>query len=730
MERRKDDSIVYLSTFPPRECGVATFTKDLADAIQRKYNPSLKAKVLAINNDITDMYSYEKQVVHHITAGNIEDYIALARELNARDDIKLIHVQHEFGLFGGDHGDYLIPFFQIIEKPVVVTFHTVLPAPNQSLLRVVKLILEHSKAVVVMNEFSKQILLEEYGAKEQDIVVIPHGIPYVASPNGQTEKQRMGLQDHFVLSTFGLLSPGKGIEYALQALPKVLKRFPNLLYLIIGVTHPIVRKEAGETYRNFLHRQVEKLNLQNNVRFYNKYLTEEEIISFLRSTDVYLSPTLDRNQSVSGTLSYALGCGTPVVCTDSLCARSLVQPDTGVLVEPKDSKAITKALLQLCSDEKRVKEMGKTAFAETRHMTWPNVALAHFNLYQKIAPIHDEQKLPLLALQHLKKLTDDFGVIQFAKHTDPDFRYGYALDDNARALMVAAMAFKQNDPEALELLSRYLRFARFALRPNGSFANLVNARRRIVSQQLSEDTQGRTLWALGYLVSQESLPPNVRKEADRLFRKAIPAIGRIASPRATAFSLIGLYLYTKTKRNVRATKLFENLAQRQISQYGQYAKKDWLWFEDSLTYSNSKLSESLFYAYLATKKKSYLAAAEKSLNFLIDIAFERGYFSPIGQNGWYSRSGKRAHFDQQPEDTSSMVQTLLVAYQTTGKVRYRKLALETFQWFLGKNHLNQMVYDESTGGCYDGLGQQTLNLNQGAESTISYLLARLAIEEL
>ncbi|HEY4509984.1 MAG TPA: glycosyltransferase [Candidatus Paceibacterota bacterium] len=730
MERHNAESIAYLSTFPPRECGIATFTKDLVEAIQRKYNPALKAKVLAINNDITDMYSYEKQVLHHITAGNIEDYIALARELNQREDIKLIHVQHEFGLFGGDYGNYLIPFFQIIEKPVVVTFHTVLPNPNPSLLRVVRLILQHSKAVIVMNTFSKQILLDEYGAKEQDVVVIPHGIPYVASPNGETEKQRMGFQDHLVLSTFGLLSPGKGIEYALQALPRVVKKFPNVLYLIIGVTHPIVRKEAGETYRNFLLGQVQKLNLQNNVRFYNKYLTTEEIVSFLRSTDIYLSPSLDRNQSVSGTLSYALGCGTPVVCTDSLYARSLVTPNTGILLEPKDSKAITKSLLDLLSDEKRVKEMGKTAFAETRHMTWPNVALGHFKLYQKLAPIHDEQKLPVFTLQHLKKLTDDFGVIQFAKHTDPDLRYGYALDDNARALIVAAMAFKRNEPEALELLNRYLRFTRFALRPNGSFANLINAKHRIVHHQPSEDAQGRALWALGYLVSEGSLPLQIRKEADRLFRKAMPASEGIASLRASAFAMIGLYFYLKTKKNARATKLFEKLASQQISQYGQYAKEDWLWFEDSLTYSNSKLSESLLYAYLVTKKKSYLAAAIKSLNFLIDITFEKGYFSPIGQNGWYSSSGKRAHFDQQPEDTSSMVQTLLVAYQTTGEERYRKLALDTFQWFLGKNHLNQMVYDESTGGCYDGLGQQTLNLNQGAESTISYLLARLALEEL
>lgn len=730
MESRKTDSIVYLSTYPPRECGIATFTKDLVEAIQRKYNPALKPRILAINNDITDMYSYEKQVLSHITAGNIEDYIALARELNEREDVKLVHIQHEFGLFGGNWGDYLIPFFQIIQKPVVITFHTVLPKPGHALSRVVRLMLEHSKAVIVMNEFSKQILTEEYGATAQNVFVIPHGIPYVASPNGQPEKERLGLQDHLVLSTFGLLSPNKGIEYALRALPPVVKRFPHALYFIIGVTHPMVRKEAGETYRNFLDKEVRRLNLQNNVRFYNKYLTLEEITSFLRSTDVYLSPTLDRNQSVSGTLSYALGCGTPVICTDSLYARSLVTPDTGILVEPKNSKAICKALLALCRDEKRVKEMGKTAFAETRHMTWPNVALGHFKLYQRLTPLLDEQKLPPLTLQHLKKLTDGFGIIQFAKHTEPDLRYGYALDDNARALIVAAVASKHNNPDAPDLMARYLRFVRFAQRPKGSFANLVNAKHSIVRQEISQDTQGRALWALGYLGAQETLPPGIRKTADQLFRKAIPSLKNIASPRAGAFAMLGLYFYTKAKPNARFTKLLRKLAEQQIAQYWETAERDWLWFEDSLTYSNSKLSESLFYAYLATKKKSYLTVAEKSLNFLIEIAFEKGYFSPIGQNGWYLRSGNRAHFDQQPEDTSSMVQTLLVAYQTTGKERYRKLALDTFQWFLGKNHLNQMVYDESTGGCYDGLGQQTLNLNQGAESTISYLLARLALEDL
>ncbi len=730
MSNNKSDSILYLSSYPPRECGIATFTKDLAEAIQRKYNPALKPKILAINNDITDIFAYDKHVIKQITAENIEDYITLAQELNETPDLKLIHIQHEFGLFGGNWGDYLIPFFQTIQKPVIVTFHTVLPKPDRALRRVVNFLLQHSKAVVVMNDFSREILKRDYDAAEHQIAVIPHGIPYVASPNGQSEKERMGLKDRIVFSTFGLLSPGKGIEYALRALPPVIKRFPNVLYLIIGTTHPLVRKAAGETYRNFLQHEIKRLNLQHHVRFYNKYLATEEIISLLKSTDIYLSPTLDRNQSVSGTLSYALGCGTPVICTDSLCAQSLVSKDTGILVKPKDSKAMTKALGQLCKDPQRMKEMGKTAFASTRHMTWPNVALGHFKLYQRFVRLEDEQKIPEFTLQHLHKLTDKFGIVQFAKHTEPDLRYGYSIDDNARALIVAAAALKNQKPESLELLSRYLKFISFAQRPNGSFANLVNGKRKIVRQELSEDAQGRTLWALGYLMNQDAAPQEMRKKAEQMFRKTIPAIRKLNSPRAIAFAILGLSLYAKMKSNLRFNNLLEKLADQQVSNYLQTAEKDWRWFEQGLTYSNSKLPESLFYAYLATKKKSYLTIAEKSLAFLIDITFEKGYFSPIGQNGWYLRSGKRAYFDQQPEDASSMVQTLVGAWHASGEEQYRKLALNTFQWFLGKNHLNQMVYDEVTGGCYDGLGQHTLNLNQGAESTISYLLARLAIEEL
>lgn len=726
---RKANSVVYLSTFPPRECGIATFTKDLVDAMQKKYNPALKPRVLALNDDITDIYSYEKQVTHQVTASNIEEYVNLARELNAAEHVKLVHVQHEFGLFGGDWGDHVLPFFQVIEKPVVVTFHTVLPNPEPKLLHIVQFILQHAEATVVMNQFSKAILQEEYGAHDSRVYVIPHGIPYVSSPDGTDEKKKLRIENHLVLSTFGLLSRGKGIEYALRALPSVIKKVPDLLYLILGVTHPVVRNQQGEEYRKFLHAEVKRLGLQNHVRFYNKYLSLEEIISFLKSTDIYVSPTLDREQSVSGTLSYALGCGTPVVSTDSLYAKSIVTEGAGILVKPKDSSAIALALLSLCADTKHLKDMRKTAFAETRHMTWSNVALSHFQVYQKYANFVDEQKLPPLNLQHLEKLTDSFGVIQFAKHTNPDLRYGYALDDNARALIVATMAFEKTNTQSKKLLIVYLDFMKFTQKADGSFINLVNAKKKIIRQEFSEDAQGRALWALGYVIAQDDLSADIKKRAISMFKKAMPSMQKLRSPRAIAFAILGLYYFVQAHPTVQTKTLLKKFADLQLKQFKGTSSKDWFWFEDSFTYSNSKLPESLFYAYLVLKDKKYLQIAEKSLQFLMDITFEEAYFSPIGQNGWYLKDGKRAYFDQQPEDASSMVQTLLIAHGATRREEYREQAMKAFQWFLGQNHLNQMVYDEATGGCYDGLGQHAVNMNQGAESTISYLLARLALEE-
>lgn len=733
-QNQPTNKILYLSTFPPRECGLATFTNDLVRAFQKKFNPTILPKIVAVNQDDLDIYNYKKNVFHQISATNIENYIRIARKINKRDDIKLVHIQHEFGIFGGDWGNYLIPFLQIIEKPVFITFHSVIPRPKRELKQIVQFIVKRAKAVIVMNSLSKKVLEEDYGAKKSKIHLIPHGIPQTSFANKKKEKRKLGLGDKTVLSTFGLLNKGKGIEYILEALPEVIERFPNVLYLILGITHPVVRKYEGESYRVFLENKVEKLGLKDNVKFYNKYLTLKEIVSFLRATDIYLSPSLDRNQSVSGTLSYALGCGCPVISTNSSYAESLVSPQKGILVKPKNKEAIKKALLCLLKKPQTLKQMALASYTETRHMTWPNVALKHFNLYKKFVEVgQKEEKLPPINLKHLKNLTDDFGIIQFAKNTKPDLRYGYSLDDNARALIAAARAWKfSEDKEILKLLRTYLSFIEFCQKKDGSFADIVTKEKTIKENSFSQDSQGRALWALGVMIGEEALPAFLKERAETIFEKAIKQkeISALKPPRAAAFALLGLYHYNKNKRKFYSRRLFQKLTRSLLERFQKTASRDWLWFENQLTYSNSKLPESLLCAFSLTGEKKYLTVAEKSLEFLGSIVFEKDYFSPIGQNGWYFRDGRRAYFDQQPEDASSMVETLTLAYQITKKSAYKQQALKTFQWFLGENHLKQMVYDEVSGGCYDGLGRYSLNLNQGAESTVSYLLARLSIEEI
>jgi len=729
MPKKIRNNILYLSTFPPRECGIATFTKDLTDAMDKHFAPEVEPKILAINNECSDIYGYDDRVTQQITATDIASYTTAAKAINKNADVKLVHIQHEFGIFGGECGNNLIPFLKIVKKPIVITFHTVLPQPDKTLKSTVRFLIGKARAVIVMNELSKKILEEEYGADTSKITLIPHGIPQVTFDKGGEEKRKLGIEGRIVLSTFGLLDRGKGIEHAIRALPELVKRYPRLLYLVIGATHPAARRHDGESYRNFLVDEVEKLGLKNNVAFYNNYASLEEIVRYLKATDIYLCTGLDRNQSVSGTLSYALGCGRPVISTNSSYARSIVTPEKGILVEPQNSEAIAKALLRLIEGKQLRNRMAKNAYIETRHMTWPNVALAHFELYQNYTDLPKKAKLPAVSLKHLKTLTDSFGVIQFAKHTVPDRRSGYCVDDNARAMIVASMHWVHTRSKlALDLLSVYLDFVAIAQKPDGVFVNFIASKNNIEHEKINEDAQGRAIWALGYLLSQRSLPARVRKRAKSLFRKAMPMAERIKSPRAMAFAIIGLYFYGKDRPGSRCKKTLELLASSQMRHFVNTASRDWVWFEDYLTYSNSKLPEAFFYAYLATDEKAYLDVAEKSLGFLVDITFDKEYFSPIGQNKWYFRKEKRAYFDQQPEDASSMVQTLLIAYQVTKNIEYKKRALQAFLWFLGKNHLNQMVYDELTGGCCDGLGEHSLNVNQGAESTISYLMARLSIE--
>jgi hypothetical protein len=498
---------------------------------------------------------------------------------------------------------------------------------------------------------------------------------------------------------------------------------------------------------------VTRYKLENNVKFYNRYLEINELIDYLKATDIYIYPMLSREQASSGSLSYALSCACPTIATASQYAQNIINHERGILVRFRNSDDIKKALLELIPDKKARREMKKNAYYYSRHMTWQNVALSYFKIFNEFAKIvpREKDKYPPIIFDHIKTLTNKFGIIQFATHTKPDIYSGYCLDDNTRALLCFSMYYQTNPVKSvLNSINLYLDFIKFSQKASGKFHCFISYNKTFMAEGESEDTLGRAVWAMGHLISNDKIPEEMRKKALSMLKKTIKWLPQLKSLRAISFAILGLiYITEKFAPNDRARgkstiqddkfiheinilikRLADKLIRRFYKQTSLTDNKNWLWFEDCLTYSNYKLPEALLRAYQITKHKEYLQVAEKSLKFLNNITFEKEYCSPIGQDGWFFQNGKRAYFDQQPEDTSSAVEALTTAYLTIKKKSYADKAKLAFEWFLGKNHLNQMIYDEATGGCYDGLGKYSINFNQGAESTISYLLARLTIENI
>ncbi|MCK5416608.1 glycosyltransferase [Candidatus Parcubacteria bacterium] len=738
MIKPKQPSILCMSTFPPRECGIATFAQDLTNAIDKEFSPDVKSKILAINDNGTSIYNYPQKVIMQINETEMEDYINRANEINKLPHIKMVNIQHEYGIFGGDWGDYILPFLELLQKPAILTMHTVLPEPpDKNIKSVTQAMARKVAAIIVMTQTSANYLIDVYGIDKKKIHVIPHGVHNVAYPSKTKAKTKLKLDGRLVFSTFGMLNRDKGIEYAIEALPKIIKEHPNALYLILGATHPVIRRDEGERYRNKLKRIIYKLGLKENVKFYNKYLTLEELIDYLKATDIYISPTLNPLQAVSGTISYALSCACPIVATKNQYASDVINEERGQLVKFENSKEIEKALLYILRNEKRRKEMGKNSYFYSRHMTWQNVALSYFNIFNEFAKIIPKTKgvLPEIKLDYIKNLSNNFSIIQFANHTKPDLHSGYCLDDNARAMLGCADLYEETkDKQALNLVKIYLKFTKFVQKDDGKFHNFVTYRKTYNDNGESEDAFGRCIWSLGHVVNSHKLPINLTNDAYDIFEKTENHFTKLHSLRAISFSILGLTKIYKTKKSKKIENLIKKLSNKLVKIFNEQVeltKNKWLWFEDCFTYSNYKLPEALFRAYEVTDEKKYLNIAKKSIDFLDSITFEnKKYFSPIGQDGWYFRNGKRSYFDQQPEDASSAVEALVAAFQVTKNKTYKDKANLAFEWFLGKNHLNQMVYDEATGGCFDGLGKYSLNFNQGAESTLAYFLARLAIEKI
>src|SRR3989344_3123946 len=732
MQKDGDNEILFVSTFPPRECGIATFTKDLVDAIDKRLSPTLKTSVCAMNTNGTNIYNYGKKVRFQISDTNIQDYIDAAKKINSSRKIKLVSIQHEFGIFGGEYGSYLLSFLKNLTKPVFITFHSILPNPEPERKEIVKKLAEHSSALVVMTKSGVDILRNDYEI-QTPIKLIPHGIPEASFDFQGAEKKRLGLEKKLILSSFGLTSQNKGYEYVIEALPKVVEKFPNVLYLIVGQTHPIVRKNEGEKYRNMLEAIIKKHNLKNNVKFYNKYLTKEEIIQYLKASDIYISPSLTKEQITSGTLVYAMGAGRSVISTPFTHANDIITEDRGLLVKFEDAESISDSIIHLLSDNKLRRFQERNNYLYTRQMVWPNIALSYAQAFKEHVELPEisTMRIPRINLSHLNKLTDDFGIIQFANFASPNKDSGYTLDDNARALMLCAELHKQPRKQfPLKLMKTYLNYIKYVQDSDGKFYNVVNKEKEINKEKWSEEAHARALRALAYTSSIRSLPREIRKESEHLLSKSLKPIKNMNHSRAIASILAGLYFYNKTKYSEKNITQIKKLADKLLSSYEHNSSAEWKWFEPMMTYANAKLPEALMYAYIATQDKKYLMTAKESFDFLIEKTFQREVFVPIGQEGWYDpATHQRAIFDQQPIEAASMTRAAILAYEIFDDEKYRRCAFNSFNWFLGQNITNTVVYNEQTGGCHDGLGHEVINTNQGAESTLAYLQARLSLGE-
>jgi len=737
MNKKNSNWIIYFSTFPPRECGIATFTKDLVNVFDELFSPREKSKVLALDYSKSDALLYSKPVIMQIRQTEKDDYAEAAQKINKLPQVKLVCIQHEFGIHGGENGSNLFFFLREIKKPVVITLHTVLPPSSQfydGYKEVMKIINEYVRLIIVMTETSKNILVRDYFINPDKIRVIPHGIHASQYQDTAKAKTMLKLSNQAVVSTFGFLSRGKGIEYAIEAMSEIVKKIPQAVYHVCGVTHPVILKKEGEVYRNELIKKVSELGLDKNVEFHNEYFSTTKILQILRATDVYLSISLDPNQAVSGTLSYALGSGRPVVSTAFAQAKEDVTEEVGRLVEFRNPKAIAVAVIELLEDDALRKKMGELAYFRTRHMTWQNVALSHMQEFKSIVSEFRimEKNLPKIKLKQFIKLTDDFGMFQFAKLTEPDPDSGYTLDDNARALVAVTEYYKKHGGKtSLKLAEIYLEFISYAFSFPG-YNNYINHDKSFnVERNTTEnlnDANARGMYSLAIVASSHHMPSALRDKAAKIFKENFDEKTAVYSPRGAAFHIKAISAWLGYESVEKYKKVLMEHCEYLIGLYEKSSQPQWQWFENVLAYSNGVIPEALFLAYKTIGDQRYFNIAKSTLNFLVANSFDGDICVPVGQKGWFERDGRKTIFDQQPEEITALVLVLKAAHKISGDENYKKLMRSAFDWFLGNNVLRQVVYDQVSGGCYDGVGEKSINLNQGAESTVSYLIARLALD--
>ena len=730
------DRVLVLTSYPPRVCGIATYTQDLVSALNRTFSAPVRYTICALE-DVPVLRNYPQEVSHTLNTSDPDDHDRLAFEVAHDPHIKSVWVQHEFGLYTGGEGQYLLRLLKVIRKPVTITFHTVLPAPHQQRLEMTRALADCATGIIVLTERSARILRDAYGINADKITVIPHGTHTVKWKNKQVMKEKYGLQDRQVLSTFGLLSSNKSIETALDALVTINQRSPNVLYLVLGRTHPEVVRQEGEAYRSMLERKVEELGLKDHVRFVDRYLELDELLEYLQLTDVYLFTSKDPEQAVSGTFAYAMGCGCPVISTRIPHAAEVLDDGTGVLIDFNSPQQLAHAAMDLLMDPERMDRMGRNALHRMRASAWENVAIAHARSFAQRAKgtAHLRFKWPEVSLRHLEWLTTPLGMVQFCDISEPDLASGHTVDDNSRALIAGCLHADNEGGAGMDtlLMSRYLDYILRCQQTNGRFLNYMDQHGGFTRQNEREnldDSNGRAVWALGVCVAHEQmLTIEMARNAEYALWASLPWVADIISPRAVSFAIKGLHAYNSVRSSQHITDLIDQLGQRLLNCYRSTATTEWKWFEPILTYGNAVLPEALLLAFLETKRVAFRDTARAAFGFLLSCTFKDDMLRIISNRTWLEPGVEPHLFGEQPIDAAYTVSALALFHEVFVDEEYHRKMNIAFEWFLGRNHLAQVMYNRASGGCYDGLEEHSVNLNQGAESTVCYLMARSIMEQ-
>ena len=736
--------IAYISTYPPRECGIATFNQNLVNAVNANYpekrSPLQSGFVVALNDseDINE-YKYPEEVKFVVRQDHQKDYIRAANFINT-SNVDVCVLEHEFGIYGGESGIYILPLVNRLQKPLISILHTVLKNPSFVQKIIIREIAEQSAKVIVMSQRAVDFLTEIYDIPFDKIQIIEHGVPDLEARDDNPIKKLPVFGSHRVLFTFGLISRNKGLETMIRALPKIVEQHPDVMYVVLGNTHPGVIKNSGEEYRDGLKRLAAQLNVSKHLTFINKFVSEEELFDYLTAAEIYVTPYLNEAQITSGTLSYAVGAGAAVVSTPYWHATELLADNRGRLFDFKNDEQLAQHIIELLSNDDVLAEMRNNAYKYGQHLRWPKIGAEYIKAAQEACDRHDFRErilkgsiidpeiMPKFNLAHVLRLTDDTGIVQHAKYGIPNLKEGYCLDDNARALIMALMAYQRNkSQEALRLLPIYLSYIHYMQTEDGNFRNFLSFSRQYLDEVGSEDSFGRTIWSLGYLINC-AVNNSYREFALELFHKAVPQFQKLHHLRGIANTLIGIALYLKVfPQDEGMLQQLTEMTQPLINAYKKTRSDDWCWFEEMMTYDNAILPLAMMHSCEITGNEEVKRIAIESMNFLDKTTLSNGYLIPIGNDGWYSRGGKVPMYDQQAIETMAMVLMNFQAYQIWHEPEYVEKMFLCYMWFLGENTLRAPLYDHETKGCCDGLLPTGINRNQGAESTLAYLISHLTV---